>query len=102
MDLGLKGKTALVTGSTGGIGLEIARSLAREGARVVVNGRTRESVDRAIGELRHGLGDAALEPLVADNGTAEGRAENRRIAFSPAVAEGDGVGVGGESGDGSQ
>ena len=39
---------------------------------------------------------------VADNATAEGRAQNRRIAFSPAVAEGDGAGDGEGSGDGSQ
>jgi 3-oxoacyl-[acyl-carrier protein] reductase len=83
VDLGLHGKTALVTGSTGGIGLEIARSLAREGARVIVNGRTQKSVDAAIGQLREGLKEARLEPLAADNGTAEGCA--RTIAAFPSV-----------------
>ncbi len=39
MDLNLKGKLALVSGSTAGIGLAIARTLAQEGARVIVNGR---------------------------------------------------------------
>src|SRR3989441_11570131 len=39
MDLGLRGKTAVVTGSTAGIGLAIATALAEEGAAVVVNGR---------------------------------------------------------------
>jgi NAD(P)-dependent dehydrogenase (short-subunit alcohol dehydrogenase family) len=48
MNLGLQGKTALVSGSTAGIGLAIATALAREGAQVIVNGRTRERVDKAI------------------------------------------------------
>ena len=42
MDLGLNGKTALITGSSKGIGLSIAKTLASEGARVYVNGRTKE------------------------------------------------------------
>ncbi len=45
MDLRLTGKIALVTGSTAGIGLAIAKSLASEGAHVYVNGRTQERVD---------------------------------------------------------
>ena len=48
MDLQLKGKTALVTGSTAGIGLGIATRLAKEGAAVIVNGRTQERVDKAL------------------------------------------------------
>jgi NAD(P)-dependent dehydrogenase (short-subunit alcohol dehydrogenase family) len=51
MDLGLTGKLALVTGSTAGIGYAIAEALAREGARVVVNGRSKESVDAAVSRL---------------------------------------------------
>jgi len=72
MHLNLNGLTALVTASTGGIGLEIARSLAIEGARVLVNGRTQSSVDSALAELRLGLSNLDLVGLVADNGTAEG------------------------------
>ena len=83
MDLGLQGKTALVTASTGGIGLEIARSLAREGARVIVNGRSAKSVEAAIATLRQGLPEAKLEPLPADNATAEGCAKT--IAAFPTV-----------------
>ena len=45
MDLQLKGKLALVSGSTAGIGLAIASALAQEGARVIVNGRKQEAVD---------------------------------------------------------
>jgi NAD(P)-dependent dehydrogenase (short-subunit alcohol dehydrogenase family) len=51
MDLELKGKCALVTGSTAGIGFAIAKALAREGARVIVNGRTQAGVDRALAML---------------------------------------------------
>jgi len=72
MDLGLQGKRALVTASSGGIGLEIARALAAEGASVVINGRTPESVESAIAEVRASLPGADLVPLAADNGTAEG------------------------------
>jgi NAD(P)-dependent dehydrogenase (short-subunit alcohol dehydrogenase family) len=72
MDLRLDGKLALVTGSTAGIGLAIARSLAREGATVIVNGRTGERVQEAVAGIREALPEARLEPLVADLGTAEG------------------------------
>src|SRR5580658_10413509 len=48
MDLQLNGKTALVSGSTAGIGLAIAQALAREGASVIVNGRTEERVQAAM------------------------------------------------------
>ena len=48
MDLQLTGKTAVVTGSTAGIGLAIASLLAEEGATVIINGRTQERVDEAI------------------------------------------------------
>ncbi|WP_406700765.1 SDR family oxidoreductase [Singulisphaera sp. Ch08] len=74
MDLQLKGKTALVTGSSGGIGLAIATALAAERARVIVNGRTDSSVGQAIASIRARLPEADLVPLVADNGTAEGSA----------------------------
>jgi NAD(P)-dependent dehydrogenase (short-subunit alcohol dehydrogenase family) len=66
MDLDLKGKTALVTGSTAGIGLAIATALAREGAAVIVNGRTQERVGHAvrISSAAHGI--------AADLGTEAG------------------------------
>jgi NAD(P)-dependent dehydrogenase (short-subunit alcohol dehydrogenase family) len=48
MNLQLDGKTALVTGSTAGIGLAIATALAKEGTAVIVNGRTQERVDVSV------------------------------------------------------
>jgi NAD(P)-dependent dehydrogenase (short-subunit alcohol dehydrogenase family) len=74
MDLQLKGKLALVSGSTAGIGYAIAETLAREGARVIVNGRTEASVKEAVralgaaGDVTGFAGDlaqaAAAEALV--------------------------------------
>jgi NAD(P)-dependent dehydrogenase (short-subunit alcohol dehydrogenase family) len=52
MDLQLSNKLALVTGSTAGIGLAIAQTLAREGARVIINGRAQSSVDAAVAQLK--------------------------------------------------
>jgi NAD(P)-dependent dehydrogenase (short-subunit alcohol dehydrogenase family) len=78
MDLKLNDKTALVTGSTAGIGLEIARTLAVEGAKVFLTGRTQAKLDEAIASIRASLpangGGANVEGVVADPGTAEGAA----------------------------
>jgi NAD(P)-dependent dehydrogenase (short-subunit alcohol dehydrogenase family) len=59
MDLRLKGKRALVSGSTAGIGLAIASALAGEGARVIVNGRAQPSVDAAVEQIRSTTGGEA-------------------------------------------
>ena len=72
MNLKLEGKTALVTGSTAGIGLAIAKSLAAEAARVVVNGRTEARVQEALADIRRDFPTAKLEALVADLGEAAG------------------------------
>jgi len=72
MELQLKDKKALVTGSTGGIGLAIATSLAREGAHVVVNGRTQARVDAALATIRREVLDARLTGIAADLGSADG------------------------------
>ena len=60
MDLQLTGKLALVTGSTAGIGHAIAAILAREGARVIVNGRSQDSVDAVVEQLARDTGGALL------------------------------------------
>jgi NAD(P)-dependent dehydrogenase (short-subunit alcohol dehydrogenase family) len=66
MNLKLDGKLALVTGSTKGIGLAIATSLAREGARVIVNGRTEASVREAISKVRASVAGGELLPFAGD------------------------------------
>ncbi|APW37996.1 oxidoreductase [Rhodoferax koreense] len=60
MDLQLKGKLALVSGSTAGIGHAIATALAAEGARVIVNGRSQASVDAAVAQIKAGPGGEVL------------------------------------------
>lgn len=66
MNLSLDHKLALVTGSTAGIGFAIARTLAAEGARVIVNGRSEERVRAAIAKIDAFAPTAKVEPLVAD------------------------------------
>ena len=73
MDLQLKEQTAIVTGSTAGIGLEIARRLAVEGASVVVSGRSQAKVDAAVASIRVS-GGRSVRGMVADVTTAEGAA----------------------------
>lgn len=73
MDLQLSGKTALVTGSTAGIGYAIAAALAREGAHVTLNGRTQERVDEAVRRLTETSGVSSdIAGFAADLGTAQG------------------------------
>lgn len=60
MDMQLKNRLALVSGSTAGIGYAIATALAREGARVIINGRTQAAVDKAIASIKAETGTAAL------------------------------------------
>jgi NAD(P)-dependent dehydrogenase (short-subunit alcohol dehydrogenase family) len=73
MDLKLNDKTALVTGSTAGIGLEIARALAVEGAKVFVTGRSQDKLDKALASIR-ASGGKNVEGVLADAATAEGAA----------------------------
>ena len=75
MQLELEGKTALVTGSTAGIGYAAALGLAREGASVVVNGRTQARVDEAVSRIKSDTGSDKVFGVAADLGTADGCAE---------------------------
>jgi NAD(P)-dependent dehydrogenase (short-subunit alcohol dehydrogenase family) len=72
MDFGLRGKKAVVSGSTAGIGLAIATALAAEGASVVVNGRTEARVNSALDKIRQHDKTADLHGVAADLGTAAG------------------------------
>jgi NAD(P)-dependent dehydrogenase (short-subunit alcohol dehydrogenase family) len=74
MDLGLKGKRALVSGSTAGIGFATAQLLAREGAHVIVNGRTDARVQAAVQKIRASVPGADVTGVVADAGSAAGAA----------------------------
>jgi 3-oxoacyl-[acyl-carrier protein] reductase len=88
MDLGLRDRVCLVTGSTGGIGLETAKLLAAEGAKVIVTGRDAERVERArteagaAGGVVADLSDpGAAERLVADAGPVECLVNNVGVAY---------------------
>jgi NAD(P)-dependent dehydrogenase (short-subunit alcohol dehydrogenase family) len=72
MDLKIKGKTVVVSGSTAGIGFAIAAALAAEGAKVVVNGRTQARVEAAVKKIRTSVGNAGLRGVPADLSTARG------------------------------
>jgi NAD(P)-dependent dehydrogenase (short-subunit alcohol dehydrogenase family) len=72
MHIDLSGKTAVVTGSTGGIGYAIAKGLANAGADVVVNGRSEAAVAKAVAKLKSEVTHAKVRGVAADVGTAEG------------------------------
>ena len=71
MNLELDGKRALVTGSTAGIGYAIAEALAREGASVIVNGRTEARVEQAVARIRVVHPQAQVQGLAADLGSGD-------------------------------
>ena len=71
MDLKLTGKTALVTGSTAGIGFGIARRLLQEGVSVVINGRTEARINSALDQLRRVIPDCTVQGCAADFADAD-------------------------------
>jgi 3-oxoacyl-[acyl-carrier protein] reductase len=81
MDLGIAGRTALVCASSRGLGKACATALAREGARVVVNGRDAGRLDGTAAEIRTATG-ADVTAVVADLCTEDGR--TRLLAACPA------------------
>ena len=83
MHIDLHGKTALVTGSTAGIGRAIAEGLVASGARVIINGRKRKDVDDAVGDIKATIPGASVDGVVADVSSAEGCGE--LIAAVPQV-----------------
>jgi len=70
MNLELSDKTALVSGSTKGIGFAIATGLTREGARVIVNGRSEKAVKEAKEQIAQAVPDARIEGFAGDLSTA--------------------------------
>jgi len=72
MDLGLKGKKVVVSGSTAGIGFAIAAALAAEGAQVIVNGRTDARVTAALNSIRQRIKNADVRGIAADLGATSG------------------------------
>ncbi len=84
MDLGIRGKIAVVSGSTAGIGFAIANTLAQEGAKVIVNGRTQARVDAAVAKISGSMARGDVRGVAADLSTAAGV-----DAFAKTVAEAD-------------
>jgi 3-oxoacyl-[acyl-carrier protein] reductase len=84
MDLGIAGRTAIVCGSSRGLGRACAEALAREGVHVVVNGRTADTV-AATAEQFAGLYAVTVTPVVADIDTEEGRAALLAACPSPDI-----------------
>jgi NAD(P)-dependent dehydrogenase (short-subunit alcohol dehydrogenase family) len=72
MKIDLAGKTAVVSGSTAGIGFAIAKGLAAAGAAEVVNGRKTGSVEKAVAAIRNAVAGASVSGVAADVSTAEG------------------------------
>jgi NAD(P)-dependent dehydrogenase (short-subunit alcohol dehydrogenase family) len=71
MNLQLTDKTALISGSTKGIGFAIANQLASEGARVIINGRSDKAVASAVQQIRDGVPESKVEGFAGDLATAE-------------------------------
>ncbi len=75
MNIELHGKKAIITGSTSGIGLAIAKGLAKAGANVILNGRTQLAVDRAVSAVTADVPVAIVDGFAGDLGTEEGCSE---------------------------
>lgn len=71
MDLKIKDKIVFVSGSTAGIGFATAHRFLQEGARVVINGRTKDGVDKAVAELKSLVADADVSGIAADFSKAD-------------------------------
>ena len=72
MDMQLKNRSALITGSTSGIGFAIAKGLAAEGANVTITGRTHAAVDPAVAQLRKDFPTVKSDGVAADCAAAAG------------------------------
>jgi 3-oxoacyl-[acyl-carrier protein] reductase len=84
MDLGIRGRTAIVCASSQGLGKACALALAEAGVSVVVNGRNRELLDHTADEIRRATG-VSVTPVVADLSTVEGQAALLAACPSPDI-----------------
>jgi 3-oxoacyl-[acyl-carrier protein] reductase len=84
MDLGIRGKAALLSGASRGLGRACAMALAAEGVAVTIVGRTRDTVERTADEIRSATG-ATVTPVAADITTPEGRAAALRACPEPDI-----------------
>ena len=89
MDLGLKDKVALITGSSRGLGFAAARSLATEGCRVMLTARGTETLARAVNELQDVAGPDAVDSYAGDLATERGIAN----AVGATVSRFDGLDI---------
>lgn len=83
MDLGIKGRRALVCASSQGLGFACAEALAREGVLVILNGRNQDKLENAAAELLHRVPAASVQTIAADLTTEDGR--RRILAAAPDV-----------------
>jgi 3-oxoacyl-[acyl-carrier protein] reductase len=84
MDLGIEGRTAIVCGSSQGLGLACARALSREGVHVIVNGRDQAKLDKTAADLRP-VAQGKVIPVAADVTTQEGQARLLAACPSPDI-----------------
>ncbi|MEO1678646.1 MAG: SDR family oxidoreductase [Pseudomonadota bacterium] len=84
MDLGLKGKSAIVTAASRGLGLATARSLAREGVNLTINARTADALEAAAEEIRRDFG-VSVQTVAADFNEAESRAKLFETSGAPDI-----------------
>jgi NAD(P)-dependent dehydrogenase (short-subunit alcohol dehydrogenase family) len=83
MKIDLSGRTAIVTGSTAGIGRAAAEGLARAGPSVIINGRTQARVDEAMGQMRAAFPQGAISGIAADLRRQRGRTPSSRRRRTP-------------------
>ena len=78
MDLGIRGRTAIVCASSQGLGKGCANALAEAGVALVINGRHEASLEQTAQEIRQAWG-VSVTPVLADVSTADGQADRKSV-----------------------